>query len=144
MKKVSEQELKRLKKKGGVKVKRKLGTGKKKSEPEVPVEAALSGASDTEPPAPQPTVIPVSVPAPAVDMKPYAAMSASIATSNANIANLIKNNTRMIQDFNKKLTNMEPAELTKWQAADFIRHKVKRDGFKLIEYIDSVPMRNRG
>lgn len=135
MRTVKADELNRMKKRGGVKVKRKLGTGKKKPEPEIKEEAlALSGANTTELP---------SAPALTPEPKPYAAMAASMAASNEQMTILVASNTKMIKDFGKKLETLKPSEKSIWQKADFIRHKVKRLESKLIDYVDSVPMRNR-
>ncbi len=134
-----------MKKKGGVKVKRHLGT--KKPEPEVTEDKALSGAKESEAavpapalpisaPIPAPISAPISVPAPVIDMKPFAAMSASIAASNANVAKLIENNTKVIENF--KIHLAEKAGNVKKRVA--WRHKVKRDQFKLMEEIISIPI----
>ncbi len=139
MRTVSAKELAGLKRKGGVHVKRRLGT--KKPEPEVDNTAALSGAKEPEIPAPAspvpaPAPTPVAAPAPVIDMKPFAAMSASIAASNANIVKLIENNTNVIKDFRVQLAEKagEVKKRVPW------RHKIKRDGFKLIEEIVSYPI----
>jgi hypothetical protein len=132
---VGKDELNRMKKRGGVKVKRKLGTGKKKPEPEIKEEAlALSGANSTKLPS-----APALTPAPV----PHAAMSASVAASDEQMSMLVENNTKAIQNFSKKLESLKPAEKSIWQKADFIRHKVKRLESKLIDYVDSIPMRNK-
>jgi hypothetical protein len=132
MKKVSQAELDKLRRKKGVKVKRKLGT--KKPEPEVKEPAAESGAVETATPAP--ALPPTILAAPQTDMKPYAAMSASIAASNANVAKLIENNTKVIEDFKAQLA--EKAGETKKRVS--WKHKIKRDGFKLMEEIISSPI----
>jgi len=139
MRKVTETELNRMKKRGGVKVKRRLGT--KKPEPEVTENAALSGAKESEavlpaPALPVPEPVPEPALAPVIDMKPFAAMSASIAASNANVAKLVENNTRVIEDFKTQLA--EKAGQVKKRVS--WRHRVKRDQFKLMEEIISIPM----
>ena len=135
MRQVSEKELARMKKRGGTKVKRRLGTGTKKPEPEIKEEGLdLSGSDSTNLPTAQ-----ASPP----DTKPYAAIASSMAASNASMEKLVDNNTIAIGAFGKKLEALKPAELSKWQKADFIRHKVKRLENKLIDFVDSVPMRNR-
>ena len=133
MRQVSEKELTRMKKRGGTKVKRRLGTGTKKPEPEIKEEGLdLSGSDSTNLP---------TVPASPPDTKPYAAMAASVAASNASMEKLVDSNTLAIVTFAKKLDSMKPADKSIWQKADFIRHKVKRKD-KLIDYVDSIPMRN--
>ncbi len=143
MRTVTEKELGRLKKRGGVKVKRRLGT--KKPEPEVKEAAALSGAKAPEAvlpapalPIPEPVAVPTPepTPAPIIDIKPFAAMSASIAASNANVAKLVENNTRVIEDFKTQLAD-KAGEVRKRVAW---RHKVKRDSFKMMEEIISIPI----
>lgn len=139
MKKISQQELDKLRRKKGVKVKRKLGT--KKPEPVAKRSGAESGAKQKVAPVPASKPKPVApaptpAPAPVIDMKPFAAMSASIATSNANIAKLVENNTKVIEDFKTQLAEKagEVKKRVSW------RHRIKRDGFKLIEEIISSPM----
>lgn len=134
MKKLSQKELDKLRRKKGVSVKRKLGTKPKKPESEVKEPAAESGAVETA--APAPALPPTVIPAPPTDMKPYAAMSASIAASNANVAKLIENNTKVIEDFKAQLA--EKADKTGKRVS--WRHRIKRDGFKLMEEIISSPM----
>jgi hypothetical protein len=136
VKQISEKDLTRMKKRGGVKVKRKLGTATKKPEPEIKEEGLdLSGSDSTN--------LPTAPASPVPDTKPYAAMSASIAASNASMEKLVDNNTQAIRDFGVKLAALKPAEKSIWQKSDFIRHKVKRGKDKLIEYVDSTPMLNR-
>ena len=133
MKRVSQVELKRLKKKG--KVRKKMGAQPAKERP-VPVATSgegMSGSAPTEQPAP---VLP---PAPAPE--PMASMAAPMAVRDALLEDLIANNTRAISEFGARLEAMKPAELSAWQKAAFIRHKVVRDNkSSLIDYVDSVPM----
>jgi len=134
-----------LRRKKGVKIKRKLGAQPvtEKPEPVTKDSDVTSGATPSKqpvpasiptPPAPAPTP-----PAPVVDMKPFAAMSASIAASNANTAKLIENNTKVIEEFKAQLAEKagEVKERVSW------RHKIKRDGFKLMEEIISSPIGQR-
>ena len=143
MKVISKKELDRLRKKGGVKVKRHLGTKQKTPEPEVAASMPLSGSIPSKIPVPAlpnsiPVPEPIAAPAPVIDMKPFAAMSASIAASNANVAKLIENNNTVIENFRIQLTEKVPEvkERVSW------RHRVKRDQFKLMEEIISTPMRS--
>ena len=133
--KVSQQELDRLRRKKGVKIKRKLGTAPKKPEP-VEVSEAKSGATPTDMPVPASVPEPTPPPAPVIDMQPFAAMSASMAASNVNITRLVENNTKVIEDFKTQLAEKsgEVRKRVSW------RHKIKRDGFKLMEEIISSPM----
>lgn len=129
MRQISEKELERLRKKGGVDVKRRRGK-KKKSEPVATESKALSGAEVTERSAPALT------PAPAIDMQPFAAMAASMAVRDADLKDVITNNTRAIERFKSELnaTN-KPAKPVAY------RHKVVRDkSSSLIDYVDSIPM----
>ena len=136
MKKMTQQDLDRLGKSRGVKVRRKMGAQPKKPELDVEVEdaVAMSGVETPEIEAPAPA-LPLEV-----NMEPFAAMSASMATSDKNFQALIVNNTKALDDFRTQLA--EKKGLNKWQEADFIRHKVKRKD-KLIDYVDSTPMRNK-
>lgn len=134
MKTMSQKDFDRLGKKRGVNVRRKMGVQPKKPEPEVEDEVALSGAKAAEAEVPVPALPPAPL---EVNMEPFASMSASMTASNANFATLIEKNTETIEAFRVQLT--EKTDLSKWQAADFIRHKVKRKD-KLIDYVDSIPM----
>lgn len=131
MKKMTQQDLDRLGKKKGFKIKRKMGAQKKKPEPEVEVEVALSGAKAAE----------IDVPVPAlpleVNMEPFAAMSASMAASNANFATLIQKNTETIEAFRLQL--VEKAKEVKGRVP--WRHKIKRKD-KLIDEVISTPIEN--
>lgn len=131
MKTVSQKELDRLKKKGGVSVKRKLGTKKKqakkkqgKSSETVATESeALSGAVPPERPAPA-----------QLDTKPFAAMTASMAAHNASMEKLIEHNTLALMRFTEKVEQMKPRERKPWRA------KVRRTKDKLIDEVDIIPM----
>ncbi len=59
MKKMSQQDLDRLGRKKGFKVKRKMGVQQKKPEPEVEDDVALSGAKATEAEVPAPALLPI-------------------------------------------------------------------------------------
>lgn len=133
---ITEQELQRLKQAGGVKLKRRPGTAPKSPEPVATSEASLSGDKAPEP------LAPASIAAPAPDMQPMASMAASMAVRDAQLNDLIENNTKAIKTFSNKLSVMQPEEKSIWQRADFVRHKIKRSKDKLIEYVDSTPMRN--
>jgi len=132
MKKLSQQELDRFGKKKGFAVRRKMGAQQKKPEPEVEDDVALSGAKAAEAEVPTPA-LPLEV-----NMEPFAAMSASMKASDANFAILIQKNTETIEAFRTQLAE-KPEDLSKWQMADFIRHKVNRKN-NLIDYVDSIPM----
>ena len=98
MKKMSQQDFDRLQKKKGFKSKRKMGAQKK---PELVIEdeVASSGAELSE--APAPALAPVLPPP--VDVKPYAAMSASNEARDAQLETIVANNTKVIEDFSAKL-----------------------------------------
>lgn len=131
MKKMTQKELDRLGKKKGFKVKRKLGAQPKKPEPEVEVkdEEALSGADLPEIEAPAPA-LPLEV-----NMEPFAAMSASNAVRDAQMQQLVNNNTLAIETFQKQLATQVAAVPNRvpW------RHKVKRTDKGLIDYVTSTP-----
>ena len=132
MRKVSQVELKRLKKKG--KVRRKMGA---QPEKERPASVAKDGEGMSgSVPAEQPVPVLPSAPAP----EPMASMAAPMAARDALLEDLIANNTRAISVFGEKLAAMTPRELSKWQKADFIRHNIERRDDKLIDYVDSIPM----
>lgn len=131
MKTMSQKELDRLGKKKGFKIKRKMGVQpeKKKPEPVVKDEVALSGAKAAE------TVEPVPALPLEVNMQPFAAMSASIAASNKNFAELIQKNTETIEAFRTQLAEKasQVKERVSW------KHKVKRKD-NLIDEVISTPM----
>ena len=126
MKKMTEKELNRAKKRKGTKVKRKLGAQPKKLEPVVEDDLALSGAKLPEAPAP---VLPAPAPSPApvIDPQPFAAMSASMASSGARMEKLVADNTKVLE-----------AVLNKKSVA--YRHTIKRTDKLLIKEVISTPM----
>lgn len=131
VKKISAEELARLKSKGGVTVKRRPGTAPKTPEPEATKKDAtpLSGdaAPRSEPPAP--------APAPIIDMQPMASMAATMAARDAQFERLIENNTRMLAEFRRDLEKSSVPKARKpWRATP------KRGKDKLIEYVDIIPM----
>jgi hypothetical protein len=133
MKKVTQKELDRIAKKKGIKIKRKFGAQPEKPEPEVKEEDALSGVdlSETSTPAPASPPEPLQL-AP----EPFAAMSASIAASNANTEKLIENNTKALENFRIQLAE-QAANVPKrvpW------RHTVKRTDKQLIKEVISTPI----
>jgi hypothetical protein len=135
MRTISTKELTRMKKKGGVKVKRRLGTKSKKPESEAEDTKVLSG------PEPSETPVPALPPVPALDTQAIASMAASMAARDAHMEAIVTNNTRVIEKFKKDL--QKPEKLTAFQRADFVRHKVVRDKkSNLMDYIDSIPMEN--
>ena len=134
VKKVTEAQLKRMKKKG--KVRKKMGAQpeKERLEPVAPETEGMSGSEGTERPAP-------TLPEPDTGM---AAMSASMEMRDKLLTGLVENNTRAIQEFGEKLATLKPAELSKFQRADFVRHQVVRDKqTSLIDYVDSIPMERK-
>jgi len=129
MKTVSEKELSRMKKRGGVKMKRRLGT-KQKPEPVATDDIGLSGSVPTEQPVP--------APAPVIDMQPMAAMAASMAARDAQLETVIVNNTKAVDKFRTQLT--EQANKVKKKVS--WRHKIKRSDKLLIDEVISSPIEN--
>jgi hypothetical protein len=109
-----------------------MGAQPKKPEPEVEDEVALSGAKAAEAEVPAPALPPEPL---QVNMEPFAAMSASIAASNQNFAQLIEKNTETIEAFRVQLA--EKAKEVKGRVP--WRHKIKRKD-KLIDEVISTPM----
>ena len=132
MKKMTQKELDRLGKKKGFKVKRKLGAQPKKPEPDVEIkdEEALSGADLPEIEAPAPA-LPLEV-----NMEPFAAMSASNAVRDAQMQELVNNNTQAIKDFQVQLAEQVAVVPNRvpW------RHTIKRTDKNLIKEVISTPM----
>jgi hypothetical protein len=128
-KKITQAELDKLRRKKGVSVKRKMGA-QKKSEPVAKKDKAMSGAASAKQSAPVTAKQPV-------DTKPYAAMAASIAVSQKNIEELIRQNTLVINDFRKKLMEDKPVQKVAY------RHTVVRDRSNLIEEVISSPMETK-
>ena len=135
MKKVTEAQLKRLKKKG--KVRRKMGAQPEKDKPESPAPVApegkgMSGSAPAEPPVSAPP--PPEPPAP----EPMASMAASMAYSDGLLESLIENNTKAIESFRLQLLTQKP------QAGVPYRHKVIRDKkTSLIDEVISTPMESK-
>jgi len=128
MKKVSQIELKRLKKKG--KVRKKMGAQleKEKSAPVVASGKGMSGSKPTEPPAPAPEPKPEPT-------EPMASMAGSMAYRDTMLENLIANNTKAIESFRLALTEQKP------RPGIAYRHKVVRDSkTSLIDEVISTPM----
>lgn len=126
MRTVDQKELDAFKRKKGFKVKRKMGAQKKKPGSEKKERKAESGAMLPEVPIPaSPAPVAAPVPAPIIDMKPFASMSASIASSNARLEKVIANNTQALE----KVANRANASY---------RHKVKRDAKLLIDEVIST------
>ena len=129
VRKVSQTELKRLKKKG--KVRRKMGAQPEKEKPAsvAPDDEGMSGSELAEPLAPAPTPEPPPV------EQPMASMSASMQLRDGLLQDLIANNTRAIEDFSKRLAEQKP------RAGVAYRHKVIRDKkSSLIDEVISTPM----
>ena len=128
MKKVSQIELKRLKKKG--KVRKKMGAQPEKEKP-APVSTrgeGMSGSKPTEKPAPALT--------PAPQPEPMASMAGSMAYRDTMLENLIANNTKAIESFRLALTEQKP------RPGIAYRHKVVRDKkTSLIDEVISTPMK---
>ena len=131
MKKVSQVELKRLKKKG--KVRKKMGAQPEKEQP-APVAAGgegMSGSRPTEPLAPAPK--PEPKPEPTEQM---ASMAASMAYRDSMLENLIANNTKAIESFRLALAEQKPRPGIPY------RHKIVRDNkTSLIDEVISTPMK---
>ena len=109
MKTVSKKELDRLRKRGGVKVKRHLGTKQKTPEPEVAASVPLSGSI--------PSKTPVPASAPELDLKPFASMAASMAVRDAHLEEVIANNTRVVENFRREVTELnKPRKRVPWDA----------------------------
>jgi len=127
MKTVSKKELDQLRKKGGVKVKRHLGTKQKTPEPEVAASMPLSGSIPTKAPAP--------ASAPELDLKPFASMAASMAVRDAHLEEVIANNTKVVEKFRQDITELKkPRKQVPW------RHKVLRTDKLLIDEVISTPL----
>lgn len=123
---VSKDELNRMKK-GGVKVKRRLGT--KSLEPDAEDGASLSGESTSKAPAPA-----LTPPAPTPDTQPMASMSASMQYRDTLLETLIQNNTAAIEGFRQALLAQKP------RVGVSYRHKVIRDKkSSLIDEVISTP-----
>jgi len=135
MKKISQQDLDRLRRKKGVKIKRKLGAQPVAEKPEpVTMDGEVkSGATPSEQPVPAsiPTP-PAPAPAPVIDMQPFAAMSASVASSNARLEKVVANNTKALERLADSASEVR-------QNVPY-RHKVKRTAKLLIDEIISTPM----
>ncbi len=135
MRKVSAKELARLKRKGGVHVKRRLGT--KKPGPEVDDASALSGAKVAEIPTPA-SPLPAAPPAsPTIDMNDYRRMAASNALRDAQLEKIVTNNTKVIKDFATELTEQQSSvgKRVSWD------HEIIRDTKTgLIKMIRSTPL----
>lgn len=128
MKKVSQIELKRLKKKG--KVRKKMGAQPEKEKPAPVTERGegMSGSKPTEAPAP--------APAPKPQPEPMASMAGSMAYRDTMLENLIANNTKAIESFRLALTEQKP------RPGIAYRHKVVRDSkTSLIDEVISTPMK---
>lgn len=125
MRKVSQVELKRLKKKG--KVRRKMGAQPEKTMPTLVAkdDKGMSGSVSAEQPVSAPT------PEPA---QPMASMSASMELRDGLLQDLVANNTKAIDDFRQALEKEKPRMGVSY------RHTVKRGEDKLIDYVDSIPM----
>lgn len=130
--KVSQVELKRLKKRG--KVRKKMGAQPEKEKP-APVATAgegMSGSAPTEPPMP---ASPPQVEQPAVQEQPMASMAASMAVRDALLERMIDNNALAIAEFRQALTEQKP------RVGVSYRHKVVRDKkSSLINEVISTPM----
>lgn len=130
MKKVSQAELKRLKRKG--KVRRKMGAQPEKEKPALVAEGSegMSGSEPTEPPAPVLT----PEPPPPVE-QPMASMSASMELRDGLLQDLIASNTAAIERFSQALAEQKPRPGIPY------RHKVVRDKkTSLIDEVISTPM----
>lgn len=129
MRKVSQVELKRLKKKG--KVRKKMGAQPEKESPALVATAdeGMSGSELTEQP------VPALAPAPSEPLQPMASMSASMELRDGLLKDLIANNTQAIDSFRLALEEQKPRPGIPY------RHKVIRDKkSSLIDYVDSIPM----
>ena len=132
MRKVSESQLKRLKKKG--KVRKKMGAQPERESP-APVAKdgeGMSGSKPTEQPAP--ALTPPPPPAPAAAPEPMASMSASMAVRDGLLEKVIDNNTRAISEFRLALETQKP------RAGVGYEHTVKRGKDKLIDKVISLPI----
>lgn len=128
MKKVSQIELKRLKKKG--KVRKKMGAQPEKEKP-APVATSGEGMSGSKP-----TELPAPAPAPKPQPEPMASMAGSMAYRDTMLENLIANNTKAIESFRLALTEQKP------RPGIAYRHKVVRDSkTSLIDEVISTPMK---
>jgi len=118
MRVVSKNELDRLRKKGGVKVKRHLGTKQKTPEPEVAASMPLSGS------------IPSKIPAPAsINIEKLNSIDVeklnSLEINNSRLENIVVNNTKLLERFKARLIALKiiidkPKPIEQWE------HDVKR------------------
>jgi len=137
---VSEEELGRMKKRGGTRVRRKQGSKKASPEPERKDVEALSGvvASESSAPATKSAEDTIATAIAETLKVQRAAMAATNVVRDVHLEKLIENNTKVITAFKKELQNTETSKVqTPW------RHKIrrKRDGF--IDYIDSFPIESK-
>jgi hypothetical protein len=129
VKKVSESELKRLKKKG--KVRKKLGAQPVKEKPAsvAPDDKGMSGSKSAELPVSAPT------PPPPAPVEQTASMAASMAVRDGLLERVIENNTAAIAEFRQALAEQKP------RAGVPYRHRVIRDKkSSLIDEVISTPM----
>jgi len=132
MRQVTKEQLTRMKKRGGVKVKRRLGTGKLESD--VKDSSVVSGIAKAETPAP--ASLPEAPPA-VPDLQPMAAMAASLAARDAQLELVIENNTRVVKEFKNSLAEMsKPRKRVPWL------HKINRTDKGLIDNVLSSPVEN--
>lgn len=131
-KKVSKTELNQLRRKKGVKVKRRMGSqpATEKPGPQLADSGAKSGAKPSD------AAVPASddKPKKASSSKPYAAMAATIAASHAQTQAIIEENTKTMRSFRDSMTEMtKPRKRVPWDAT------VHRNKNGLIERVRLEP-----
>ena len=133
MRKVSQVELKRLKKKG--KVRKKMGAQPEKRTMPAPVAKDGEGMSGSTLSDKQPVQAPSTPKVEKAATQPIASMSASMELRDGLLKDLISNNTRVIEEFRLALKEQKSRQGTGY------RHRINRNSkTSLIEEVISTPM----